>query len=246
MLNQQIEHAALNSWPAFQQLLYDGWLLRFADGFTKRANSITPLYPSTFEINQKIDYCEQLYYENGLPTIFRIPSFVEEIHLDESLARRNYEKRDLTRVLLLNLAGNKEDIGPEFSLTNVDLDEWLVCYAACDHSFSSSDPIFKQLLANIVTTPCFGILKLNEQMVGCGLAVVEREFVGLFKLIIHPDFRGKGYGKKLLFALLSWAEKAGASNAYLQVEDENQTARALYARLGFEEIYHYWYRILKS
>ena len=34
----------------------------------------------------------------------------------------------------------------------------------------------------------------------------------------------------------------GARMAYLQVDESNVAARALYARFGFSTAYHYWYR----
>ena len=49
-----IEEAGLNAWPAHQQTLYDGWVLRFADGYTKRANSANSVYRSTLALAGKI------------------------------------------------------------------------------------------------------------------------------------------------------------------------------------------------
>ena len=36
-----LEELAMNAWPAIQTYLYDGWIVRFANGYTKRANSVT-------------------------------------------------------------------------------------------------------------------------------------------------------------------------------------------------------------
>jgi hypothetical protein len=39
-----IEELSMNAWPSIQTVLLDGWILRMSNGYTKRANSVNPLY----------------------------------------------------------------------------------------------------------------------------------------------------------------------------------------------------------
>ena len=76
--------------PALQQILFDGWVLRFARGYTKRANSINPLFGSALEVGAKVDACARLYEEKGLPPIYRLTPFSHPPELDPVLAQRGY------------------------------------------------------------------------------------------------------------------------------------------------------------
>ncbi|GMM65547.1 GNAT family N-acetyltransferase, cg3035/Rv0428c family [Clostridium butyricum] len=82
----QIEELSINAFPAILTELYDGWILRYSNGYTYRENSVNPLYSSTIELEDKIKYCECKYFEKGLPCVYKITESVEK-ELDDSLEK---------------------------------------------------------------------------------------------------------------------------------------------------------------
>jgi ribosomal protein S18 acetylase RimI-like enzyme len=89
----------------------------------------------------------------------------------------------------------------------------------------------------------FATLRADGRAIGFGLAVCERGAVGLFDIVIAPSERCRGRGRALTSALLRWGRRTGAQTAYLQVREQNEVARKLYAGLGFQEAYRYHYRV---
>lgn len=54
-MSLQIEELALNAWPSLQTIVHHGWLLRFAEGYTKRSNSVQAIYSGAIVIlNSKL------------------------------------------------------------------------------------------------------------------------------------------------------------------------------------------------
>jgi GNAT superfamily N-acetyltransferase len=246
MLERRIEEAALNSWPALQQVLFDGWVMRFANGYTKRANSVTPVYPSHLPAQEKIAFCEQRYREQHQPTIFRLPSFSDEARvLDDLLEQRAYRFKDLTLVLSTTLptrfATNARPRNAAFQAHS--LDEWHTCYKSLDITNGEDQAFHRAILQHIVPQSLFAVYYEQDTPVACGVGVLEHEIFGLFDIVTHPALRRKGYGTQLIGGMLNWASERGANRAYLQVVNSNQEALGLYAKFGFQESYHYWYRI---
>ena len=93
-----IEEKTMNAWPALQTIILDGWVIRFANGYTKRANSVNPIYSNDNNIDEKINYCENIYKNNNLSVIFKIIDCNEYKILDNKLETLKYEKIDLTSV----------------------------------------------------------------------------------------------------------------------------------------------------
>jgi ribosomal protein S18 acetylase RimI-like enzyme len=243
MLARRIEEAALNAWPALQQMLYDGWLLRFARGYTKRANSVNPLFASSIAVGDKIAACEALYASRGLRPTFRITPFAAPPDLDQALEQRGYRKIDLTVVMHRDLAG--ADLQPALSaeLRDTPLDEWVSIYWHLSQTQEAHRQTHLEILRAIPSRRLPVVLADAGQAVACGLGVLEQGYFGLFDVITDPARRNRGYGSQLICGLLERALESGAQHAYLQVVAENAPARHIYTRLGFAPLYSYWYRV---
>jgi GNAT superfamily N-acetyltransferase len=79
---------------------------------------------------------------------------------------------------------------------------------------------------------------------GIAFVVLERRWAGIFGMATYREARRRGVATALLNALARHADAGGAAQMYLQVEDGNDAARALYARAGFAPAYRYHYRSL--
>ncbi|MCZ6640130.1 MAG: GNAT family N-acetyltransferase [Gammaproteobacteria bacterium] len=242
-LSRRVEEASLNAWPALQQILLDGWLLRFANGFTKRANSIIPLYPSTQAVPNKVRYCENLYARERLKTIFRLTSIASTNELDDYLTARGYEHHDSTLVLFTDLAGRSQPEPPPRKFELVNKDDWLKVYTQLTGMPEQAQSLHAAILNGIRNTCAYAVLSEGDVPLACGLGVLEQELVGLFDVVTQVDRRKSGLGTDLVAELLNWGALKGAQTGYLQVVQNNKPARGLYQKLGFSELYRYWYRI---
>ena len=100
---RSIEELSMNAWPALQTLHYDGWVVRFSAGYTRRGNSVYPLYPSRIDLDEKIQTCESLYRARNLPVVFKLTGASTPEDLDACLDVHGYRVDSLTSVQLLDL-----------------------------------------------------------------------------------------------------------------------------------------------
>ena len=241
---KRIEEISLNAWPALQQELYDGWILRFSKGYTKRANSVNPLYPSTLDLEEKVAYCEKFYTDRRLKPVFKLTPFCSPPNLDQFLEQRGYRVLDQTLVMVLDLEGIDIQTGPESGILSKGIDEWMEIFYQVNTPSSANQEVHKEILEAISTERYLVAIQQDGAHTACGLGVLEGEYVGLFDLVTNPEERRKGYGTQILLAILDWARHLGARYSYLQVVKQNFPARKLYKKIGFKELYQYWYRVL--
>lgn len=244
-LGEEIEVTSLRAWPALEEVDFDGWTLRFSEGFTGRANSVQALGTSSRSMGDRVGHCERWYEERARPSLFRLTPFSEP-GLDDFLASRGYERFNAT-VVLHREADGLPPRSTDIELLETQLHEWLRRYARFTGSPAAPEPM-RRIIERIEVDALPGLLRTirPKRFVACGLAVLDGPFLGLFDLVVDPAERRRGYGDELVRQLAAWGVERRARRVYLQVTVDNAAALALYRKLGFEPAYEYWYRIRPS
>jgi ribosomal protein S18 acetylase RimI-like enzyme len=238
-----IEEFSYNMLPALRTVYYDGWLLRFADGYTRRANSAQSLYYSVIPLEEKIDHCEKVYAAQGQRTIFKLTTGSQPDDLDRRLAERGYAVEAPSKVLLRSLENFEGDEDELSSTREQPDDEWIAQYCELAEYDPNHLPTMRKMLEQIIPPTVYKVLRLPDQTVACGVAVLERGYLGMIDIAVNPALREQGWGTRLVTSLLAWGKKRGATQAYLQVQGDNTAALRLYEKLGYREMYQYWYRV---
>ena len=80
------------------------------------------------------------------------------------------------------------------------------------------------------------VLELTGAISGYAIMSVAAGEAHILNLCVHPDCQSRGYGRRLLNALLVKAEDVGVERVFLEVRPSNGAAIRLYRSAGFEQI----------
>ncbi len=175
----------MNAWPALRRIFLDGWILGLSEGYTRRANSVNPIYDGIRDVPDKIPTCEETYAGHGLSTIFKVTPKAVRMGLDDMLEQRRYEKQATTRVQTLTLEAVSEPSrkGAEV-LDGVEIleeidDAWMQNYADLKR-YSEGEALKNRTILNRI-----GLPKRFVSIVREGRRQVRRQAPG------RPIFRSR-------------------------------------------------------
>lgn len=244
-LAARVEETCLNAWPALQEVHYDGWLLRLADGKTRRTNSVNVLRDGMRPLGEKIAFCESFYRQHGLPPHFRILSNQSDV-LDRELALRGYDFDDETVTLFMDFSEHAPRTGPgkaelsETAPTAEWIDARLEFWGQMQGTRGKLEKILMQLSLPAVFVAARGP---SGHIDAVAKGAIHDRIVCVNLVATRDSERRKGLSETCVSSILSWAAARGAQGACLQVLAENTPAIRLYGKLGFmHELYRYHYR----
>lgn len=86
------------------------------------------------------------------------------------------------------------------------------------------------------TVAHFVVAQIDERVVGHAFSDVYGGQGHLIRLVIHPDFQGRGLGEQLLAESLKYQLNSDAYPFTLNTQLDNQASQALYKRYGYRVI----------
>lgn len=240
----RVEEAGLNASAPPQQLLIDGWLVRFCPGKAKRARCVNAIAPGRLPLAEKLALCQNVYDDHQLPLFLRVTPFSEPPSLAAELEALGLRKIDDTRVMVCSRIGDlsAQAMPAEMTAQSIGHEAFAQTVGSLRGSPLAQRQAHAQRLANSPVPFFATVLRRDGEVVACGQYALEGSMVGLYDIFTAPAARGQGIASWLCRRLLAEAVARGARTAYLQVEADNAPARAVYQRLGFADAYGYHYR----
>jgi ribosomal protein S18 acetylase RimI-like enzyme len=240
----RIEESGLNVLQTQRQLFFDGWLLRLSPGVAKRGRSVNPHFGSSRPLDGKIAHCENVYAQQGLPTLFRITPFSQPSDLDAALAACGYQ--EFGETLVQAMALDRPPPLPEAAEDVVIEAPDALAFVDAVGDLRDSTPLqreaHRERLMNSPLGKRHAVVRAAGRVVCTAQAAVEADLAGIFDVVTAVDARRRGYATLACASLLSWAWQHGAQAAYLQVSADNVPAIASYRKFGFATVYTYHYR----
>lgn len=244
-----LERMAAAHWRGTEEEWLGGWLLRAAEGFTGRANSVLPLGDPGMPLDEALAAVTRWYRARGLPPMMAVPAPIAADSPPQGLDHLLSERKWLTRsgpafVMLADLplgidldglpAGREVLASPEPD------DAWAARYHYRGQDYLP--PVARKVLTS-APEQLFVSIRDGDEVLAIARLSIADGWAGISAVEVHADRRRQGLGGAITAAACLAAEQRGLSRVFLQVEVDNAPARALYRRLGFRYSHRYHYRI---
>ncbi|MEV8230164.1 GNAT family N-acetyltransferase [Streptomyces sp. NPDC079167] len=237
----ELARATARAWEPVESELLGDWRLRAAGGFTRRANSVLPLGDPGLPIGEALGRVRRWYGERGLPAYVQTATGAEGTQeaLCADLEEHGW-RREVTAEVRIAALAPVGDLDADISavrLVRAPDEAWLSRY----QRFETPGAHVLKVLGSgpsvwFASVPDEGPAGVPAAI---GRCVVDGRWAGFMAVEVGPEHRRRGLATAVMTALARTALDEGASAAWLQVEADNEGARALYDGMGFATHHSY-------
>ncbi|MEZ5956685.1 MAG: GNAT family N-acetyltransferase [Hyphomonadaceae bacterium] len=239
---RDIDLATIRTWPAAVTEERDGWFYLASGGVTGRVNAVWPLEWRGGDVEVAIMEAEAWLAARNLPPRFKLTDGAyAPADLPELLEKRGYEPVMSTLVMTAPIRALQAPGGVHIH------DALPAAFDAVIRETSKDDAEYDERLSIAQRAPqpaAFALIERAGRPLAIGMCAAAGDLAGVFLMRTAPEARRQGLAREILRALISRCSDWNVRTAFLQVDDHNESAIALYESEGFSTLtaYRFWRR----
>jgi N-acetylglutamate synthase len=240
---EQIEHATIAAVSPQQVHSLPGWLLPMDDGTVGRAKSAVPLSHDASNANaNQIQIIEQRYTQHGMQACFRLPEVPSFDAMRQALLAKGYRAEQPTLVQLGTTAAMRQVTHQTpAQVDDVPDVQWAAVFLG--EGFDPVDGASRvKTLAKAPGSVFASVRSADaEPALAAGAGAFSHGWGSVHGMRTAAAQRGQGLAGRVLAGLAIAAQQRAIEKIFLQVEQVNTSAQALYRRAGFATAWTYVY-----
>lgn len=234
-----IERATFDAVPPQALESLGGWLLGLDDGTVGRAHSAVPLEHGSAD-PAPVHAIAARYAAQGLRAVLRVPELPAFEPVRAVLEQHGYQRGKPTCVWIGTVAAMTLLASDnEAELSGRPDDAWRAVFLG--EGFDAADGASRIQILGRAQHAVFARACVQGQTVAAGMGSFSQGWASVHGMRTLAAHRGRGLASAILRALAREAQARGIQRAFLQVEQGNAGAQALYRRAGFAPAWGYAY-----
>ncbi|MEO3975940.1 GNAT family N-acetyltransferase [Streptomyces sp. CAU 1734] len=239
---RELSRVTARAWQPVESERLGEWELRASAGFTRRANSVLAAGDPGLPLDEALARAVEWYAARGLTPRLQVATGAEgtQEYLCPELEARGWVREVSAEVRIAGLAplADLDADAERVRLTRSFDEPWLRRY---QRSGEAGAHVLK-VLGSGPSVWFASVPGAGEVPAAIGRCVIDGRWAGFMAVEVDPAHRRQGLGTAVMAALAARALEEGASAAWLQVESDNEGARALYSGMGFatQHAYHHY------
>ncbi len=230
-----LELTCSRAWPPLVEGRIGDWSLRWADGFTARANSALAIGDPGKPLPEALNGICDFAHDRRIQAVVQV---IQDTPIERALEaagwvhhvehRPDHEVRVLTGTLPRGTSAGCEILDEPTS-------GWW--------ELTAGGPVPTEAQRHVLSTGkiAFGIATVDGVTAGAVRGALVGEWLHVARLAVRPEFRRRGLAGRLMNAAGEWGAAQGATGLVLQVALGNPGAFALYTGMGCTEDHRYRY-----
>ncbi|MEV4055851.1 GNAT family N-acetyltransferase [Amycolatopsis sp. NPDC049688] len=253
---ERLETTCSRAWPPLVEEPLGEWSLRWADGFTGRANSALAVGDAGRPIGDALRAVCDFAHDRGIAPMVQV---VRDSPNERAIAATGWVPAThhgaghevavftapLTTAARLRgfrvaeppaRAEGPDVTAPRFAVHDEPPPGWWELTLRP----GEDSPAARQVLAGGKVG--YGVATVDDGVAGVVRGALVDDWLHVGRLEVAPGFRRRGLASALMGAVQTWGVEHGTPHAVLQVAEGNSGALALYAGLGYapHHRYRYW------